>query len=133
MFTSVPILALVLFEDMTVTFMDITNCSKCISSFSNEKVSNVRKDKMTVTFSSLTIPVDAFYFVPNSYYDKGDRLLHFFHFLRKIRLSLSHTIIPDTFSIVSIIPYKLCSNGEVTDFLSFCTFVIIDKYICTLY
>ena len=86
MFTSIPILALVLFEDMTVTFMDITNCSKCVSSFSNEKVSNVRKDKMTVTFSSLTIPVDAFSFVPNSYYDKGDRLLHFFSLSEKDKI-----------------------------------------------
>ena len=49
-------LAPVLFDNMTVTFMDITKCSKGIPSFSNKKNSDVENDEMTVTFSS-TIPV----------------------------------------------------------------------------
>ena len=31
-------LALVLFENMNVTFMDITKCSFCVPSFSNKKM-----------------------------------------------------------------------------------------------
>ena len=55
-------LAPVVFENMTVTFMDITKCSYCVPSFSNKINCHVEKDEMTVTFSS-TIPVDTFSFV----------------------------------------------------------------------
>ncbi len=52
-------LALVLFENMTVTFMDIRPSAAIAFP---QKNSHVKKDEMTVTFSS-TIPVDTFFFV----------------------------------------------------------------------
>ncbi len=55
-------LAPVIFENMTVTFMDITKGSYCVPSFSNKRISHVKKNEMTVIFSS-TIPVDTFSFV----------------------------------------------------------------------
>jgi hypothetical protein len=54
-------LAPVLFENMTVTFMDIRPSAAIAFPASVTKKSHVKKDEMTVTFSS--IPVDTFSFV----------------------------------------------------------------------
>ena len=98
-------LAPVLFENMTVTFMNITKCSKGIPSFSNKKNSNVENDEMTVTFSS-TIPLTpslckTIVVVP--YVDINAKVTNCFPFCT-IRISmyqkriLPYFIIPSTFS-----------------------------------
>jgi hypothetical protein len=96
-------LAPVLFENMTVTFMDITKCSKGIPSFSNKKNSDVENDEMTVTFSS-TIPVTPSLcktiVVP--YVDTNAKVTNFFPFCT-IGISMyQKSILPYT-----IIPYFL--------------------------
>ena len=97
-------LAPVLFEKMTVTFMNITKCSKGIPSLSNKTNSNVENDEMTVTFSS-TIPLTpslCMTIVVVPYVDINAKVTNFFPFCT-IGISMYQKRILPYFIIPSIL------------------------------